>query len=68
MKLITTERQTKKKVFTLALTMEVNVNWTKCLEGLKAKMSHLYIFVKGLIHPKMKILSVFTHPHVVSTP
>jgi len=21
--------------------------------------------VKGLVHPKMKILSVFTHPHVV---
>jgi len=20
---------------------------------------------KGLVHPKMKILSVFTHPHVV---
>jgi len=24
--------------------------------------------VKGLVHPKMKILSVFTHPHVVPTP
>jgi len=24
-----------------------------------------YISVKGLVHPKMKILSVFTHPHVV---
>jgi len=24
--------------------------------------------IKGLVHPKMKILSVFTHPHVVSTP
>jgi len=24
--------------------------------------------VKGLVHPKMKILSVFTHPHVVQTP
>jgi len=23
------------------------------------------LFVKGLVHPKMKILSVFTHPHVV---
>jgi len=23
--------------------------------------------VKGLVHPKMKILSVFTHPHVVPT-
>jgi len=23
---------------------------------------------KGLVHPKMKILSVFTHPHVVPTP
>jgi len=21
--------------------------------------------IKGLVHPKMKILSVFTHPHVV---
>jgi len=26
------------------------------------------IELKGLVHPKMKILSVFTHPHVVSTP
>jgi len=24
-------------------------------------------FFKGLVHPKMKILSVFTHPHVVPT-
>jgi len=23
---------------------------------------------KGTVHPKMKILSVFTHPHVVPTP
>jgi len=23
---------------------------------------------KGLVHPKMKILSVFTYPHVVPTP
>jgi len=23
---------------------------------------------KGLVHPKMKIMSVFTHPHVVPTP
>jgi len=26
------------------------------------------IIIKGLIHPEMKILSVITHPHVVSTP
>jgi len=25
-------------------------------------------FFKGIVHPKMKILSVFTHPHVVPTP
>jgi len=25
---------------------------------------HLHIF-KGLVHPKMKMLSVMTHPHVV---
>jgi len=25
-------------------------------------------YIKGLVHPKMKILSVFTHPHVVPTP
>jgi len=23
------------------------------------------LIIKGLVHPKMKILSVFTHPHVV---
>jgi len=28
---------------------------------------HFGINIKGLVHPKMKILSVFTHPHVVST-
>jgi len=27
---------------------------------------NLTISFKGLLHPKMKILSVFTHPHVVS--
>jgi len=26
------------------------------------------VAVKGLVHPKMKILSVLTHSHVVSTP
>jgi len=26
---------------------------------------HTFNLVKGLVHPKMKILSVFTHPHVV---
>jgi len=25
----------------------------------------MHKLVKGLVHPKMKILSVFTHPHVV---
>jgi len=25
-------------------------------------------YLKGLVHPKMKILSVFTHSHVVPTP
>jgi len=30
---------------------------------LRAKQLQQYI--KGLVHPKMKILSVFTHPHVV---
>jgi len=27
----------------------------------------IIVLVKGLVHPKMKILSVFTHPHVVPT-
>jgi len=42
----------------------------------KAIAEHFFIFfmntwtyistcLKGLVHPKMKILSVFTHPHVV---
>jgi len=26
---------------------------------------HSTLDLKGLVHPKMKILSVFTHPHVV---
>jgi len=30
------------------------------------KMSLLSLLIKGLVHPKMKILSSFTHPHVVS--
>jgi len=25
------------------------------------------IFIKGTVHPKMSILSVITHPHVVPT-
>jgi len=29
------------------------------------KMSLLSLLIKGLGHPKMKILSLFTHPHVV---
>jgi len=32
------------------------------------KLRHNYIDLKGLVHPKMKILSVVTHPHVVPTP
>jgi len=26
------------------------------------------VFVKGLVHPKMKIKSLITHPHAVPTP
>ncbi len=26
---------------------------------------HVYIYIKGIVHPKMKILSSFTHPQVV---
>jgi len=29
---------------------------------------NMCVELKGLVHPKMKILSVFTHPHVVPTP
>jgi len=25
------------------------------------------VFIEGLVHPKMNILSVITHPHVVPT-
>ncbi len=25
----------------------------------------LYIHLKGIVHPKMKIMSSFTHPHVI---
>jgi len=25
-------------------------------------------FIKGLVHPKMKIMSLMTHPHVVPSP
>jgi len=28
-------------------------------------LSYLHSMLKRLVHPKMKILSVFTHPHVV---
>jgi len=34
----------------------------------KKNMQKAYTKIKGLVHPKMKILSVFTHPHVVPTP
>jgi len=36
---------------------------------IKGTVCNCVIFiVKRLVHPKMKILSVITHPHVVPTP
>jgi len=37
----------------------------------KESLPHLIfkiILFKGLVHPKMKIMSFITHPHVVSNP
>jgi len=31
-------------------------------------ISNLYNHIKGLVHPKMKIKSLITHPHAVPTP
>jgi len=34
-------------------------------------LKHIYIIrikIKGLVHPKMKIKSLITHPHAVPTP
>jgi len=37
-----------------------------CRTKLKSILNKTLILLKGLVHPKMKFLSVFTHPHVVS--
>ncbi len=39
----------------------------KQLHGI-ALNSGLFFEIKGIVHPKMKILSILTHPHVVSNP
>jgi len=36
--------------------------------GERQVYNSLKVMFKGLVHPKMKILSVFTHPHVVPNP
>jgi len=39
------------------------------VSAIESSRSSLNIFLLQVkVHPKMKILSVFTHPHVVSTP
>jgi len=43
--------------------------WKKLLESMTGIYKDPFLqILKGLVHPKMKILSVFTHPHVVPTP
>jgi len=44
--------------------MIIITNITCCLQ-LFLRNSVRNIYLKGLVHPKMKILSVFTHPQVV---
>ncbi len=44
---------------------EVNSQYVTLHHWLKYVFSHIF---KGLVHQKMKILSLITHPHVVSNP
>jgi len=44
------------------------LQWTGTAAICRTHSSSKWIQIKGLVHPKMKILSVFTHPHVVPTP
>ncbi len=39
------------------------------IENLFSNMKNLFPwFIKGIVHPEMKILSLITHPHVVPNP
>jgi len=35
---------------------------------MQKRVDYISVIFKGLVHPKMKIMSVFAHPHVVPTP
>jgi len=61
--------KTKKKWFYASSIIFVN-NTIKFKTQNQKRQKYLkkILSVKGLVHPKMKILSVFTHPHVVTTP
>jgi len=41
----------------------VSLNFEKLLYNFQEK----FIFIKGIVHPKMKIKSLITHPHAVPT-
>jgi len=44
-------------------------NMLSIIKHIKIKLRQAsLLLLKGLVHPKMKILSVITHPHVVPTP
>jgi len=49
------------------LHIQSNLN-EEYIKGIHLKANGFRQTVKGTVHPKMKILSVFTHPHVVPTP
>ncbi len=41
---------------------------TFCLQSCLSFMFYIFIRLIGIVHPKMKILSLITHPHVVPNP
>jgi len=55
------------KVLTHILCVLSEINTLRCLIVCLTNTAVLITF-KGIVHPKMKILSVITHLHVVPTP
>jgi len=50
------------------VTCEPSCSKTPFTSRFRLSPYSLHAKVKGIVHPKMKMLSVFTHPHVVPTP
>ncbi len=52
----------------LAVFAKANIPMITPLTGVKDLSKHSTINLKGIVHPKMKIPSLITHPHVAPNP